>query len=290
LQFNIYKEYNTSIMVVEIQNGAPGRASRGNGDTLTPQPIEVNYNNYVLEAYSGPSYLAKKDWLDARVLDLTVRSGRWSSADIAEEMVRRGSVVRANSKANKIYSPSIILFRLKDKLSDEPDAYVGFSKQCLRRIHTTIAGEVQLFHLQARAILEGHRGVGLGRFAIQQGRLLYNEATHFGQRSASAIAFQSALGTQGIFREGRRAPWDLRFDEDFLLEEIVTNWFFQIRAYGRTLDMSTGVSIGDYPEGNRTDLPRLDHAPTMELRRRMQEEFGMVFSRGDSLNGVYEFR
>ncbi len=220
------------------------------------------------------------------MLDLTIRSDRWSSAEIAEEMVRRGSTIRATSRANKIYSPSVILFRLKD---GQPDEYVGFSKQCLRRIHTTIAGEVPLFHLQARAILAEHRGAGLGRFAIQQGRLLYNEATHFGQRSASAIAFQSALGTPGIFREGYRFPWDKSFDDDPLVQEIATGWFFQIRINGRTLNMSNGVSKADYPEGNWTDVPHLEHAPTLELRRRMQEEFGMVFIDGDSLYGVNQF-
>lgn len=255
-------------------------------DENAPGPIIVNYRDYISEVYSGPAFLVRKNELYSVALDITIRSERWSNPELAEEMVRRGAETRSRSGVNRVLSPSMILFREKDA---QPGVYVGFSKQCLRRIHTSY-GEIPLFHLQARAILEEHRGVGLGRLAIQQGRLLYNEAAWFAQRSASAIAFWSALGTQGLFREGSRYPWDAPYPTNFLAQEIVVGLFFQIRANGLTMDMSTGVSVADYPEGNQTDIPRLDHGPTMELRRKMQEEFGMVFPRGDSMNGVYQFR
>lgn len=252
----------------------------GNGHR-GPRTVDFNLGRkrgYSADIFYGASYNNRKDELVEIATDLTVRSGLWS-LEIAREMTQRGKDTVASQNT------SMTFFRKSDVVSGK---YIGFSWQEMLFI-PTIRGDIPVVYFRLRVFEEQHRRKHLGRIAVQLALVANPEATYLAHRTANPAAALSFMES-GVFKEGRRFPWDAKFNTDSLVQQIMMGIFFRERVNGTEIDMVTGVCRADYPELNGAYVPDLNHAPTMEIRRRMQEEFGMIFSRGDSLYVVGELK
>lgn len=265
-------------MVAEIQR-ENGNGYRG--------PISMDFSlgrkkGYTADIYSRATYEEKRDELNQIATELVVRSGLWTSR-VAREMMARGIDASAGHKT------SMIFFRKSDV---EVGKYIGFTWQEIFPIPTN-EGEIPLLYLRLRAIEERHQGKHLGTAGVQLALLTHDDANWFAHRTQSPAAAWSVIRS-GIFRERRLYPWDTLYGAkddsseevsrvNRLAQAIMVGLFMKVRVNGTGVEWSTGVSTNDYLESNMAYKPDLTHAPTMEIRRRMQEELGMDLQGRDSL-------
>lgn len=262
-------------MVAEIQR------ENGNG-YRRPSTVDFNLGRrggYSADIFYGTFYRERKDFLAETAVDLVIKAGLFSPS-AAREMVMRGM------DSNVGQNPSMILFRKKS--DGDFHKYIGFSWQEILLIPTEVAGNVSLLYLRLRAFEERHRRKHLGGSALQLSEAIYQEPSWFAHRTQSPAAAYSVLGS-GVLIPGRCFPWNASYSENLLAEQLKDGVFNLVKVNGREIDQY-GVSKGDYLESNNAFELDLTHAPTVELRRRMIEEFGMVFERGDSLVVVGQLR
>lgn len=241
-------------------------------------------SGYTVEIFSGMSYIRNK----ARLIDIATELEAVvfkRDPDLSRQMMTRN--MRVGEKTRDIEVPSVMLFRRKET---SEDAYIGFSTQRIFVIRTSdTQKDVPLLYISTRAFKEGHRGLHLGRFAIQQAQVVHREATWLGHRTQSPAAARS-VQESGVFMEGRLYPWDALYSTDHLAQQIMVELFMNVRINGSGVNWLTGVSIADYLESNGAYVPNPNHAPTMEIKRIMKEELKMKCRRGDSLYIVGQLR
>lgn len=237
--------------------------------------VDIN-KDYAVEIICGNAYIASQEAL----IELATRfdTGRLhSTAQLAEEMMRKNMEVDRRTKGIEI--PSVMLFKKMDTRGEEN--LIGFSTQRVFRVHTVAKGEVPLLYVSNRVFEEEDRGLHLGRFAIQQARVIHDSATWLAHRTGSEVAAYS-VEQSGVFVDRKLFPWYMSFKGNPFAQELLTGLWHRVRNNENgSLDINTGVSIAEYKEENKVNILRPNHAPTVEFRRRMIEN-GMVFERGDA--------
>lgn len=238
----------------------------------------IEHNGFSVDVLSGRSYVDNKDF----VQEVATRFAQevWGE-EAARIMMARATKIIDPRRENEI--PSAMLFR-RTRVEGE---YMGISLQRLFHIPTS-AGIIPLFYHAFRFFEEQFRGLHLGRYSVQQGLVIHDEARWYAHRTSNPVAAWS-VHESAVFVPGRRRPWDDLYDQDPVAQEIMANLFMRVRLDGAAVDWRTGVSKDDYPAPNRAYVPRPDHGPTMEFRRKMQE-WGMRLTKGDSLYVVGELR
>lgn len=241
--------------------------------------IFIDLNNGVVdEIVRGSSYRKNQDKLIGLAIDL---DSRWlHSKAAAEVMMPKNMSVEGRVKDIEI--PSIQLFR-------KEGTPIGFTTARVFLMQTISGKETPLLYISNRAFDEQYRGMHLGRVSIQIARTVHGEARWMAHRTQSEVAAYSVLQAD-VYNPRRVFPWNARYYTDLTAQKLMTDLFYAVHVNGQTVDMSTGVSIGDYIEPNWVNRINPEHAPTVEIRRRMTEEFGMDFARGDSLYIVGELK
>lgn len=237
----------------------------------------IDHNGFAVEVHSGRSYVENLSFLQEVATNFAQTVWGQEAATI---MMARAMKVVDPKKESEI--PSAMLFRTKTE-----DDYIGISLQRLFHVRTT-QGEIPLLYHVFRAFKDQYRGLHLGRYSVQQALVIHREARWYAHRTSSPAAAWS-VHESGIFTPGRLHPWDSVYETDPSAQELMVGLFMRVRLNGTGVDWRTGVSKDDYLEPNRAYVPRLDHGPTMEFRRKMKE-FGMRLSQRDSLYVVGELR
>lgn len=266
-------------------------------------PGTVNFNigskdGYSADIYSGRVYEDRKNELAEAAIDLTIRSGLFTPPVVRQLIA--GGVERINEGQDRgiIQDASLIFFRESDTPRDRLDRAVGFSWQEID-VHNFAGAELFVLYLRLRAFEERHRTRHLGRSSIELALNTHREASWIIHRTGSAAAARSFMETgvtgdmpYGIFVPGRRFPWDRRYDADSRCDstpqQLLLATHFRVRIRGKEVNMSTGVSRGDYPEENRAFKLNPNHSPTVEIDRIMREELRMDLANGDSLIAMGE--
>lgn len=244
-------------------------------------PITVNYGSDEVQIFSRSSFLDNKDFLVAITAEFMHSELGWSPK-VALKIIKGGLEVADDDLENESRIPSVILF-------GREGVYIGVSAQRCIEIYSRQLGNIPFLQHLFRAFREGYRGEHRGRFVVQQARVIHPEAEYYGHRTQSAPALYANLQS-GIFVPGRYYPLETLFDTDLLVQELMVGYFMHARVNGKAVDWSTGVSKDDFPEPNKSYLPRPDHTPTMAIFERMQKEFGMTFPGRDSLHAVGKLR
>jgi len=251
------------------------KPENGNGHR-SPWIVNVFFSKktgYSADIFSGTVFQERKDELARIAIDLIVQSNLWS-LKTARAMVMNGM------GEDNTQNASMILFR---KTEAPQGKYIGVSWQEVNVVPDlpSPTGKETVLYLRLRAFKEWHRRIHLGASSLQLALLAHSqsEPAWLVHRTQSPAAAYSVIRS-GIFREDELYPWSGLYDANPVAQQIMTWHHFKFRNLGKKVDMSTGVSIGDYLEQNRAYAPDLSHSPTMEIRRKM-EEFGMVFEQED---------
>lgn len=271
-------------MVVEnrlMSGGSSGEDGNNRSINGPRRPITVDYGGDEVQIFSRQSFLDHRINLIATTAEFMHKQLGWTM-EVAEKTIAKGLAVTTEDITNESGIPSVILFKRGEE-------YIGVSAQRCIKIYTAKEGNVPFLQHLLRAIKPKYRGKHRGRFVLQQARVIHPDALYYGHRTQNPVTAYANLQS-GIFEPGTYSPWEERYDADPLKQEIMVGYFMRARVNGKSIDWSTGVSKDDFPEVNMSYLPRLDHAPTMEMFRRMEQEFGMVFPGRDALHGIGKLR
>lgn len=249
---------------------------------LARNPRKLDHNGDEILVYSGRSFLDHRDSL------VTLTSGFMStelgwSLPVALRTIDRGLTVTEADRANPKLIPSVVVFTRGGEI-------IGVSVQRYIDIDTDIAGPVPFLQHLLRAFKERYRGRGRGRFSVQLAQTLHDDAEYYGHRTHNPIALYANQKSE-IFVPGGYLPPDALYNTNPKSQEIMVRYYLRTRVNTTgSVDFTTGVSKEDFPEPNMSYLPNPKHAPTMELLRRMQEEWGMEFPGRDALHAVGRLR
>lgn len=237
--------------------------------------------DYIAEIHTGKQYLVHRDDFIEAATDLKAKTFNMSREEAREMM---GKHIRVEGPIKDIEVPSIAFYRKADD-----DRYIGYSTHRLFLIDTTL--KTVPFVYITRTFIPEHQRMHLGRLAAQLAPVIHDKATWFGFRTQSPPAVVSNMES-GIFKEGQIFPWQAKYDSDpnFFAHQIMMQFWYRVHRSGAQPDIENGVSIHDHNEENRAYKPDPSHKPTMEIKKRMEKEFGMVFPRGDSVYSVGELR
>lgn len=251
------------------------------------------FGSYEVDVFSEDYFLSNQGPLTELVITFAQRAMCWSEAT-ARMMYSRA--LRVEDPEEESTVPSVMVFRKEGVIA-------GVSAQRLKYIRTYAGGVVPVEYHILRGFKPEYRGEGMGRDAIELSRLIHRKAKFYAARNGGPVpvwATMQANKERDIFVPGTSHPWERFYDKDCQVDRIYQETMVQlhmdIRTNGRWVSGSTGVSIGDYPEYNRSYMPRPDHAPTNELLRRMEGkklregELGMNIRRGDSVITVIKFK
>lgn len=280
-----YQGYNYGLpqgIVPRSMNAIPNSIGPVNGhrEPTTISGFLGRRGGYCADIFRGEAYEGRKQELAEIAIGIITRSGLWSEP-VARVMMERGM-----NTAPNVQDTSMTLFRK----SDGPlDRYIGVSWQELVFVPTTL-GIAPVDYLKLRAFEEKHRKKGLGKTAVE---IAVSQTTvrpfllaHRTGSPAAALSFMESP----VFKEGTGlSPYDMRYDEDPMRQEVMMKLHFQYRVQGREINMSTGVSPADYIEANGAFVLDLTHSKIMSLYRRL-EELGMVFARRDSIIAMGELK
>lgn len=241
--------------------------------------ISINLNNgVVVEIARGSSYRRNQDKLIELAIEL---DSKWLHSKAASEVMMPRNM-RVEGKVRDMEIPTIQLFR-------EEGIPIGFTTARVFTMHNVLGRETPLLYISNRAFDEQYRGMHLGRTSIQIARAIHEEARWMAHRTQSEVAVYSVLQAD-VYNPRRLFPWNAMYYTDLTAQKLMTDLFYAVHVNGQTVDMSTGVSVGDFIEPNRANIINPNHAPTVEIRRKMIEELGMDFERGDALYIVGELR
>lgn len=233
------------------------------------KPKLLDHGGDEIYVFSRQAFLGYREWLTRLCAQMMSNELGWSY-DVSLRTMERGLKVTEQDLANESRLPSVLVFT-------RGGIIIGVSAQRRVDIYTRQSGDVPFLQHLLRAFVLEARGEHRGRFAVQQAQVMHPEAEYYGNASMSAAAMYANL-MSGIFVEGGYYPLQAKYDTNLLAQEIMVGFFMRRRANGKAVDWSTGVSINDFPEPNKSFLPKPNHAPTVALYKRLQEEFGMVFS------------
>lgn len=164
----------------------------------------------------------------------------------------------------------------------DPYVFIGVSTARELAIRTS-QGDVEDVLWMTRAVKEGHRRHGLGVFFSQENGIFHREATMAGLRTQSPAAIWSAIESN-IFEESKLFPLDVRYSKDRRAREVMMQLFFRFSRHALGVpNADTGVARGDYLGENMAYIADPLHAPTMNILRRMENEFRMNFQKGDAM-------
>lgn len=233
----------------------------------------IDHNGYIIDVVQGRSYAENKDAFIE--IATPIQAGVFErEIELAREFMIQ------NLPDDEEGTRGIVSFMLARPREANPCEYVGYAIE--REIPiVTSQGDVNLLYM-ARTIKEEHRRKGLGRFFAQEALALHNRVGMVGIRTQNPASVWSLIEA-GIVREGELFPFEQDYKKDPLAQEVMVGLFFRIRRFGTRVDWYTGVSPGDIGRANPAYIPDLDHAPTMNILRRMKGEFRMNFERGDSM-------
>lgn len=248
----------------------------GNGYQRGPTTIDLTGTGYSADIYYKGSYITERLSLAQKTEVLIAKAHLWTP-EVAKQIVTAG-LAKSNPQ-----NTSWIGFRKSDALKGE---YIGAAWQ--EEIFVpTFEGGRHLLYMKLRVFEPDDQGHYLGRTAIQLAVSVYPGADCLAHRSGNPRAVRSWLES-GVFREGRRFPYDLTFDKEPELQQILFWIYRQFHIRGRTPNLLTGVSIGDYIEPNGAYVPDPRHESTMKIHRWMTEKLRMKFERGDALYEIGE--
>jgi hypothetical protein len=241
------------------------------------------HNGYLVEFHIGKPYMNYLELVIEKAVEIKSKVFKMEE-EVARDMMQKH--MRPEGSVRDFEIPSIMFFLQPDY--PEP-RYVGYATHRMFMVETSV-GSVPFVYV-TRTIEEEHQGKHLGRYSIKEGLIIHDKAKWLGYRTQSPPAAYSTMQAN-VFKEGRHFPWEAQYNsEGNLLAHQIAMWFYyRIRKHGSDPDLKFGVSRKDYDEENKAYKPNPKHKPTMEIKRRMEEEFGMVFSCGDSLYGVGELK
>lgn len=291
-------------MIVEnVTGGLSGESQHSipffRGGHRVPRTIDFSLgkknSGYSADIFSKEVYENTRDDLAEAAIKIATQVGIWSPEVVREIVVRGMNTITKGRVTGEVEAASMIFFR---RSNDPIGKWIGFSWQELD-VNRVGGKDQKDLYLRFRVFGARHRGYSLGRAGIQLALNTHDEAVWIIHRTGSPIAAWSFMRTgvtderpSGIFKPERRFPWETRYDanpqKDPGPQQLLLSTHFRIRTLGRGINMSTGVTIKDYLEGNRLSSPNPNHAPTVEIERIMREDFGMVFARGDSLIAMGE--
>lgn len=212
----------------------------GNGGHRGPKTFDyVLGTNYSADIYYKGSYTAERHELAEKTELLIARAHLWSPT-FAHRMVQE-----ALDRSDPL-NTSWIGFRKTDAPRGE---YEGAAWQ--EEIHVPINRneEKDLLHMMLRVFEPQAQGRHFGRSAMQLALWAHPDAELVGHRSGSPRAVRAWLNS-GVFREGRRFPKDIPFFKAPNMAQVLLWVWENYHINGRFPNLSTGVSIGDYPEPN----------------------------------------
>lgn len=250
------------------------------------------YGLYEVDVFSEEAFARNQAGLTELVIDFARIGMGWSGAT-AREVYSKALSVRDLSDESTY--PSVMVFRKEGVVA-------GVSAQRLKYITTYVAGMVPVEYHILRGFNPLFQGQGMGRDSIELSRLVHRRAIYYAARNGSPIpvwATMQANQEGNLFVPGSLHPWERFYDTDpkvdRVFQEIMGQLHMDISTGGKWPNGSTGVSIGDYPEYNRSYTPRSKHTPTEGLLRRMEGrrmrngELAMNIKRGDSVITVAKF-
>ena len=243
----------------------------------------LDYNGFTVEIHMGKLYMNYLEPLVEKAVAIKSKVFMMDKS-VAREMMEKH--MRPEGSVKEFEIPSIMFFLTPDL------RYIGYATHRLLMVETSIAsvGSIPLVYF-TRTIEEDYQGQHLGRYAVKEGLIIHNKAKWLGYRTQSPPAAYSTMKAN-VTKEGRHFPWEATYDSEpnLLAHQIMMALYYRIRRHGSHPDVGYGVSINDYDEENKAYKPNVNHKPTMEIKRRMEEEFGMMFPNGDSLYGVGELK
>ncbi len=251
-----------------------------------------NHGPYRIDVFSEDAFVRNQVALTDLVVAIAQSELGWSE-DNARAVYEKA--LKVDDPEEESLIPSVMVFR-KDGV------VAGASAQRLKYIHTHVAGMVPVLYHILRGIEPEFRAEGMGRDSIAEARYLHRKAKYYAARNGSPVpvwATMQADREKDIFVPGTSHPWERFYDHDEsdrVYQQLMAELHMDIRTNGRGASWTTGVSIADYPEYNRSYLPNPEHDPTNELLRRMEGkkiregELGMVIKRGDSVLTVIKIK
>lgn len=260
-------------MAVEVLQKGRMPQMRGGGDSYpgneSPGPIVVNHRGDEVIVFSKQSFLDYRPGLVKLTAGLMSSELGWS-AEAALRTMDRGLTVTEEDLQDERLIPSVMVLRRGSKT-------IGVSAQRLIFLKTKQAGYVPVFQHLLRAIDKDYRGKGRGGYITANTRLLHSDARWYVHRTQSPVAVYANQRSEA-FEPGQYYPWDALFGTNLLAQEIMAAYYIHARGpEAGWVDGDTGVSANDFPEPNRSYMPKPDHAPTKAILERMEQEFGMVF-------------
>lgn len=242
---------------------------------------------YEVDVFSEDRFLSNHGALTEVVIGFARRELGWTDAT-ARTIYEKA--LRVESPEDESQIPSVLIYRREGQLA-------GVSAQRLKYIR-----KIPLHYHILRAFEEEYRGAGMGRDSIADTRLLHRKAKYYAARNGGPIPVwttQQADKERMIFEPGTSHPWERLYDQDDddrEYQDLMGELHMDIRTNGKWINGSTGVSIGDYPEYNRSYPPDPNHVPTNDLLKRMEgkrirhKELGMDIQRGDSVITIIKFK
>ncbi len=278
------EEINMEIAIANLESGFPLHRSNPHGP-------------YDVEVFSERRFLRNQEPLTELVICFAQREMGWSEA--SARMVYE-KALRVDDPENENTIPSVLLFR-------KGGLVAGISAQRLKYIRTYEAGVVPVLYHILRGIEPKYRAEGMGRDSIGLARFTHREAEFYAARNTGPVPVWATMQAgkykptevSEIFVEGTFHPWERFYDQannDRIYQQLMAELHMDIRTFGRWISGTTGVSIKDYPEFNRSYMPNPSHGPTNALLRRMEGrkiregELGMIIKRRDSVLTVAKFR
>lgn len=236
-------------------------------------PVKMGYQSlqgeYIVP-FIRENFLSNRPLLTKLAEELAHSEIGWSLS-LAHDTLEKGMTVKDGSKEDEI--PSALVF------AREGEGVIGISIARKLVIHTEAGGDIDFLYYVLRAFQECYRAGGRGTYAAQQHRLIHPE-TKWGGHCTPNPAAAYSFYRSGIFTEGRRFPWDARYDTDPLAQDIMYGLYRKVRVSSNSpIDLVTGVSKGGYPEPHKGYKIMHLHPPTLEFRRIMREVLGMRFGR-----------
>lgn len=247
---------------------------------------------YDIAVFSEEAFLRNQEPLTKIVVGFAQRELGWSeeaASMVYTKALKTEDLMGDPKKESEI--PSVMLFRKEGMI-------VGVSAQRLKYIETHQVGVVPVIYHILRGFEQQYRDEGMGRESVGLVRILHRKGKYYAARNGGPVPVWATMQAD-IFEPGTYHPWDSLYDvseNDLLYQKIMAELHMDIRTNGTWVNGSTGVSIADYPEYNHSYMPRLDHAPTVALLRRMEGkkikegELGMVIRRGDSVISLGKIR
>lgn len=243
----------------------------------------IDFNGYVVYVVQGDLYVKNRETLVETISDIKsevyLEDRNIVKADIDKDLVPLYDLQTPPAdRLEAIERRATIMLAAEHK---NPYVFIGAATAREVAIRTWQGYEDLLW--ETRAVKEGHRRLGLGKFFFQETLAFHHQANMIAIRTQSPAAIWSAREA-GVFQEGRLFPLDVRYGKDPRMQEVMMQLYYRFRRNALVPPYpDTGVVRGEYLKENIAYELDEEHAPTKEIYDRMVGEFKMNFQKGDAM-------